>query len=172
MFSDYQPVSLEYAYPVIKETIPQSSLGYATNNKYPQFPPLMSDGRSVTNTWQPESIINDDLIQSNNIRSNWQYRKYLTNNAKDIMNYNFLESSNDVGYYKRAIDLPNMQSNLVSNMNSKPYGFTSNLDQAKPFGYQTSDLKELYLTREQLESRKISPVITQADLLQNIGNKN
>jgi hypothetical protein len=165
MFSNYEPIPLDSAYPVIKETIPQSSLGYATNNKYPQFPPLMSDGRSITSTWQPEAIINDDLIQSNNIRSNWQYRKYLTNNAKDIMQYNFLESSNDVGYYKRPIDLPNMQSNLVSNMNGKPYGFTSTLDQNKPFGYQTSDLKELYLSREQLDSRKISPVITQAELL-------
>jgi hypothetical protein len=171
MFFDYQPQTIESAYPTIKETIPSSALGYATNNKYPGFPPLMMDGRSVTNTWQPESIINDDLIQSNNIRSNWEYRKYLTNNSQDIMKYNFLESSNDVGYYKRSIDLPNMQSNRVSNMNGLPYGFTSVLDQTKPFGYQTSDLKELYLSREQLESRKISPVITQADLLERVGNK-
>jgi hypothetical protein len=168
MFSSYQPEKLELAYPIIKETIPSSSLGYASNNKYAGFPPLMSDGRPITSTWQPEAIINDDLIQSNGIRSNWQYRKYLTQNAKDIMEYNFRESSNDVGYYKRPIDLPNIQSNSVSGITNLPYGFTSLLDNKKPFGYQSSDLKELYLTREQLESRKISPVITQADLLNNV----
>jgi hypothetical protein len=165
MFSYNQPENLESAYPVIKETIPSSSLGYATNNKYPEFPPLMSDGRSITASWQPEALINDDLIQSNNIRSNWQYRRYLTNNAKDIMAYNFRESSTDNGYYKRPIDLPNMQSNLVSNMNGVPYNFNSILDKSKPFGYQTSDLKEMYLSREQLDARKISPVITQDDLI-------
>jgi hypothetical protein len=171
MFSYPQYEKLESAYPIIKETIPQSSLGYATNNKYPGFPPLMSDGRSITTTWQPEAVINDDLIQSNNLRSNWQYRKYLINNAKDIMEYNFRESSNDVGYYKRPIDLPNMQSNKVTNMYGTPYNFNSVLDNTKPFGYQTSDLKEMYLSREQLDARKISPVITQSDLIQNINSK-
>jgi hypothetical protein len=171
MFSSSQFEKLDNAYPVIKETIPRSSLGYATNNKYPEFPPLMSDGRSITTTWQPESLINDDLIQSNNIRSNWQYRKYLTNNAKDIMEYNFRESSNDVGYYKRPIDLPNIQSNNVTNMNGVPYNFSSILDSSKPFGYQTSDLKEMYLSREQLDSRKISPVITQDQLIKNVNSK-
>jgi hypothetical protein len=29
-------------------------------------------------------------------------------------------------------------------------------------------LKEMYLSREQLDARKISPVITQADLLNNV----
>jgi hypothetical protein len=168
MFSYPHYEKIDSAYPVIKETVPQSSLGYATNNKYPGFPPLMSDGRSVTSTWQPEALINDDLIQSNNIRSNWQYRRYLTNNSKDIMEYNFRESTNDVGYYKRPIDLPNIQSNAVSNMNGTPYIFSSILDQSKPFGYQTSDLKEMYLSREQLDARKISPVITQADLLNSV----
>jgi len=168
MFSYPQYEKLESAYPVIKETVPQSSLGYATNNKYPQFPPLMSDGRSVTASWQPEALINDDLIQSNNIRSNWQYRRYLTNNSKDIMEYNFRESSTDVGYFKRPIDLPNIQSNAVFNMNGTPYNFSSIMDKTKPFGYQTSDLKEIYLSREQLDARKISPVITQADLLNSV----
>jgi hypothetical protein len=168
MFSYSQPEKLESAYPVIKESIPRSSLGYATNNKYPEFPPLMSDGRSITASWQPEALINEDLIQSNNIRSNWQYRKYLTSNAKDIMEYNFRESSNDIGFYKRPIDLPNMQSNLVSNMSGTPYNFNSVLDNSKPFGYQSSDLKELYLSRQQLDARKISPVITQDDLIRNV----
>lgn len=152
------------AFPVIKETVPQSALGYNTNNKYPQFPPLMSDGRSVTASWQPEAAINADLIESNGITSNWQYRKFLTHNAKQIMEYNFRESSNDIGYYKRPADLPSMQSDKVSVLYKSPYVYSSVLDRAKPFGHSSSDLKELYLTREQLNARKIAPSISQSQL--------
>jgi len=161
----YQPEPLTSAYPIIKETIPSSALGYHTNNKYAQFPPLMNDGRSITATWQPESTINADIIQNNNIQSNWQYRKFLTQNAKQIMEYNFRESSSDVGYYKRPIDLPNMQTNEITGMNTTPYMYSSVLDNTKPMGYFTSDLKDMYLSKEQLNSRKISPVITQEELL-------
>ena len=161
MFSSafHQAESLECAYPVIKESIPHSALGYNTNNKYPEFPPLMSDGRSVTASWQPEAVINADLIESNGIKSNWQYRKYLTENAKQIMEYNFRESSTDVGYYKRPVDLPSIQSNNVSGVTHQPYSYASVLDNTKQFGFSNSDLKQMYLTREQLEARKITPIV-------------
>ena len=153
--------SIDCAYPIIKETVPRSALGYNTNNKYPEFPPLMSDGRSITATWQPESTINADLLSKHKIQSNWEYRNYLTQNAKEIMKYNFRESSTDVGYYKRPIDVPSIQSNLVNNINNKPFLYTSVAQKIKPTGYQSSDLKDLYLSREELDSRKVSPVIRQ-----------
>jgi len=147
-------------FPVFKETIPASSLGYKTNNKYPEFPPLMSDGRSVTATWQPESSINEDLISKNNIKSNWEYRKFLTDNAKEIMEYNFLESSTDVGYYKRPIDIPSISKNTISGgVKNTPYLFSSIHDTTRPPGYSSSDLKDLYLSREQLEARKVAPTL-------------
>lgn len=153
--------SLDCAYPVIKETVPESSRGYHTNNKYPEFPPLMNDGRSITATWQSESSINADLVENSGIKTNWEYRKYLTENAKKIMEYNFRESSNDTGYYKRPVDIPSIQSNEVKGFHNQPYLYSSGTDQAKPFGYASSDLKELYLTREQLAARKMSPVVIQ-----------
>jgi len=155
------------AYPVIKETIPRSNLGYNANNKYPGFPPLMSDGRPITASWQPEALINQDLLEQNNIKSNWQYRKYLTHNSKDIMEYNFREASNDVGYFKRPIDIPSIQSQVVNGLRSGPYNFSSVLDNAHPFGYSSSDLKDMYLSREQLNARKISPVVTQENIFKN-----
>lgn len=164
MFS-YQPEKLETAYPIIKETIPASSLGYNTNNKYPEFPPLMSDGRAVFGSWQPESILNADLLESNNIKSNWQYRRYLTKNSKEIMEYNFRESCNDAGYFKRPIDLPSMQSNSVTGFTNSPYLYKSVLDNTNVLGHDNSDLKNLYLTREQLNARKISPVVTQEEFI-------
>ena len=33
------------------------------------------------------------------------------------------------------------------------YVFTSNLDKSKPFGYNDSDLKNLYLSRQQLNNK-------------------
>jgi len=161
----YQPEKIDCAYPVIKETVPQSDLGYHSNNKYDNFPPLMSDGRSITNTWQPESTINADLLKTTGIKTNWQYRNFLIHHAKDIMEYNFREASNDVGYYKRPIDVADIQTNVVSGMNNTPYFYNSVVEQTRPKGFVSSDLKDIYLTREQLESRKISPVITQEQLL-------
>jgi hypothetical protein len=166
--SSYQPEYLYCAYPVIKETIPKSSLGYGTNNKYPEFPPLMMDGRAVIGSWQPESTENQIIIENNGIKSNWQYRRYLTQNSKDIQEYNFRESCNDVGYINRPINIPSIQSNVVSGMNNTPCRFTSFLDNSRPVGYENSDLKEVYLSREQLNSRKISPVVTQDDYLKQI----
>jgi hypothetical protein len=151
---------IDSAFPVIKETVPASALGYNTNNKYPEFPPLMSDGRSITASWQPEAVMNADLKQRNGIESNWQYRQFLTQNAKPIMEYNFRNSSNDIGYYVRHEDLPNIQSgNIVDFVSNMPYLYNSPMDTNKPLGYSDTDLKQLYLSREELESRKIAPVI-------------
>lgn len=156
--------NVDIAYPIIKETIPKSSLGYNTNNKYPEFPPLMNDGRSIVSSHQPEAIINNELLHRNGIQTNWQYRKYLTENSKEIMEWNFREASNDAGYFKRHTDAPiNTMDSLQSA--TTPYLFNSIMDNNKPIGHASSDLKMLYLSREQLNARKISPVITQEDLL-------
>jgi len=130
--------------------IPKSSLGYKTNNKYQNFPPMMNDGRSLISSWQNETQINNKLIKENNIESNWKYRQYLTKNAKNVMEYNFRESANDTGYL--------IQPQSLKKTNSfTPYSFDSLNDTSKPF--QKSDLKELYLTREQLNAKKVAPTI-------------
>jgi hypothetical protein len=167
MFSSFFANSqkINCACPAIKETIPLSERGYHTNNKYPKVPPLMNDGRSITAAWQPNATANSKIIADNNIRSNWQYRRYLTKNAKDIMVDNYILQSNDAGYNSRPIDLPNIQSNQVEYATTTPYLFNSTLDSTMPFGTVSSDLKETYLTREQLYARKVSPVITQDQLI-------
>jgi len=147
---------MNIAYPIIKETVPMTALGYKTNNKYPEFPPLMNDGRSVTTTWQSESVVNEDLKTRNNITSNWEYRRYLTQNAKSVMEDSFKDSSNDIGYYKRPTDLPNIQTNKVAGPSQMSSG---------PTVSQSSDLKEMYMSREQLEARNVSHVLTQEEML-------
>jgi hypothetical protein len=164
MFSFENSEKMNCAYPTIKETIPKSSLGYNTNNKYPEFPPLMADGRAITASYQPEALLNQSIIKQNNIQSNWEYRKYLTENATKIMEMNARESFNDSGYTMRFDD-------LMNNRFSSPYYYTSPTDTSRPFGYVNSDLKNTYLSREQLESRKFSPVITQEEFLRFAGNQ-
>jgi len=162
--SSFTPESIRCAYPIIKETVPQSERGYTTNNKYPKFPPIMSDGRSITATWQHDAVTNHKLIEENNIKSNWNYRKFLTQNAINIMEQDFRESSNDVGYNSRFITAPNIQSNFVSN--TIPPAFYSSVENKQTvLGHTISDLKTDYLTREELQARKISPVITQDQLI-------
>jgi hypothetical protein len=159
--------SILSAYPIIKETVPQSARGYNTNNKYPEFPPLMSDGRSITASWQHDAVTNHKIIQENNIKSNWNYRRYLTQNAVNVMEQNFRESSNDVGYNSRFVTAPNIQSNFVSNTITP--ALYSSIEHKQPvLGHTTSDLKTDYLTREELQARKISPVITQDQLIKSL----
>jgi hypothetical protein len=151
-----EPSKFECAYPNMKEQLPPSQLGYHANNKYDGFPPIMSDGRAITASYQPEAVLNDHLVKETGVKTNWEYRQYLTKNAKEIMKYNCVQAANDVGYVKRYADLESTSSF------STPYLYSSNKNTA-PHS-QTSDLKEIYISREQLQSRMIAPEITQEQL--------
>lgn len=129
-------LSYSSAYPVIKETIPRSRLGYATNPVYEGFPPLMSDGRSITASYQSTSVV-DKVLREQGDFSHWEYRQYLQKNGQNIMRDNFLQSSNDCGYYRR---LHNDASTSI---------YTKRLDKPIPI-QEKSDLKSHYLTREEL----------------------
>ena len=158
MFST-EPSSYECAYPTIKETLPQSALGYHSNNKYDGFPPIMSDGRTITASYQPEAVLNNHLLKEIGVETNWQYRQYLIKNAREIEKYNRLQTSTDAGYFKRYGDEPTKEYKT-------PYVYKSAESSQKPPGYSSSDLKEIYLSREQLQSRMVAPQLTQAELYQ------
>jgi hypothetical protein len=143
MFSYPQPQSVENAFPVIKETLPRSSLGYTTNNVYPGFPPIMTDGRSIVASYQPEAVLNTTLIQQNQLQSNWQYRKYLTANADQIMQQNFREACNDMGYFERFA--PSERGNAGPITQSG-----ASVRRRKDVG----DLQQVYLTRDELSDRQ------------------
>jgi hypothetical protein len=136
-------------------TIPKSELGYETNNRYKQFTPLMSDGRSIVSNAQSVEILNNKLIAENGITTNWKYRQYMIKNANTIMEYNYRESSNDTGYIIPPIKTT--KSNLRDTNLIIPYTFDSLNDNSKP--YEMTDVKELYLTKEQMNSKKVIPVL-------------
>ena len=155
MFSN--GVELATAYPPIVDR-PKSIYGYQTHNIYKDFPPMMSDGRVIVASWQPEAIVNNNLLKMTGITSNWQYRQYLTNNANGIMRQNLAETMNDIGYVARYAQSP-------QNPYSTPYKYKSYLDNTMPNGYEHSNLKELYFSKEELNARKVSPAITQEQLI-------
>ena len=146
------------------DDLPKSAQGYSTNNKYPDFPPLMADGRSVMASWQPETEANQAILQRNGIKTNWEYRQFLTNNAPEIMKRNFIESATDVGYYERnATDVGESQFQPIST--SRVVAYSSILEPASHLGNVNTDLKTEYLSREQLNSQQFVPVVTQDELL-------
>jgi hypothetical protein len=128
------------------------SLYSPSNNIHFNQPPLMNDGRNNTN-WEIESITNQKIKSQAGIKSNWDYRQYLQKNANQIMKFNYLDFNNSSG------NIPNDYFSNSSTSNS-PFVFKSTHDKRKPpVGYNNSDLKQNYLSREQLNARLISPSI-------------
>lgn len=134
-------------------------LGYHSNNLYDNFPPLMSDGRTVIASWQPDAVANEQLLKDNNIKTNWEYRRYLQNNANSIMQQNNMSMSNDVGYVRRYDAEPSIRN--------VPHNFTNTNQHRNIPGYSDSDLKRLYLSREELNAKTMSATqpITQAEVM-------
>ena len=123
-----------------------------SNNIHFDFPPIMEDGRNYA-SWQPEAVINKRIQKKEDIKSNWQYRQFMTHNGLDIMKYNHLESCYLLG-------LPSQTHANSTSSRNVPFTFSSQHDRSQPpFGYNNSDLKNPYLTREQLNARLISPSI-------------
>lgn len=156
--------------------LPKSAQGYAANNVYPGFPPLMQDGRALIASWQPEAVTNNLLLKTNGITSNWEYRKYLTHNAGDIIRQDFQEAANDVGYYNLDVS-KGQQSNFlpifsgIPKKHAEPARYQSFMQPEKQYGKFESDLKTDYLSREQLAARMVTPVVTQAELLRQFQSK-
>ncbi len=123
-----------------------------SNNIHFNSPPIMADGRNYA-TWQPEAVINKRIQKQEGITNNWQYRQFLQNNGSQIMNYNNLEACYNLGL-NTHINTENVPSSNV------PYNFRNVFDNGTPgFGYNNSDLKNPYISREQLNARMIAPSI-------------
>lgn len=160
MFS--KGVELANAYPETSNN-PKSKYGYQTHNLYKDYPPMMNDGRVLVASWQPESITNNNLVQIIGATSNWKYREFLTHAANEIRQQNYAETMNDIGYVERYASAPSFQY-------TTPYTYKSYLDNTTPPGYEGSDLKEMYFSREELNARKMSPAITQEELINSSQN--
>ena len=127
----------------------------SSNNIHFDYPPLMSDQRFFT-SWNTSTNLNEQIKKDENITSNYDYRQYLINNAEKIMKINKDAACNNC-----------CACNVTGNekLQEEKYIFKSCSDDTKPFGYETSDLKKVYLTRQELESRKSAPILNQHNTL-------
>ena len=117
-----------------------------SNNIHFNFPPLMDDARLFSNYYS--SVLNDSVFQNNkNIKNNSDYRKYLQVNADAIIKNNQYISCIECGPNS------NYNSEPVTNIQT-PYIFNSILSRDQPYGYETSDLKNVYLSRQQIDAQK------------------
>lgn len=130
-----------------------------SNNIHSNFPPIMHDGRNYAD-WQPGAVINERIRKEANITSNWQYRQYLCNNADTIIEFNKLSAAGDCNAGNTHYG-----SGAQPISNNSPYLYKSVLDKTIKYGYENSDLKNLYLSDYELQSRMVTPVFSQDQLL-------
>ena len=112
-----------------------------SNNIYSDFPAMMSDGRVYTEH-DTSCEINNGILKNAGISNNYDYRQYTSSSQ---VNSNVMSFAN--------------------NITTNKYLFKSMSDTTQPFGYETSDLKNLYLTRKELEGKMSAPFVTQEELL-------
>lgn len=162
--NDWTMKRLPVAFPEVGP-LPKSAQGYSSNNQFASFPPLMNDGRSLVSSWYPDSRVSQQLAEENGIRTNWQYRKYMRENAKELMERNFRETANDTGHsdsFARAEQAnftfvePHRIKSGTPILNTSPESF---------MGMEHSDLKQLYLSREEMNRAKQPVVLTQEEML-------
>ncbi len=138
-----------------------------SNNIHSDFPPIMHDGRNYAN-WQPGAVINDTIKKEANIKSNWDYRNYLCKNADAIIQFNQLSACGDccasTAQYTNGGN--GGDSGNSGNSSNSPYLYKSCVDNTIKYGYESSDLKNLYLNDYSLQARMITPVISQSQLLE------
>ena len=127
-----------------------------SNNIHAGFPALMSDGVLFTK-WDSACKNNNILKKSVGITNNYNYRQFLTKYADRII------KKNQIAACEQCCGcLENFGRGPV---NTGKYIFKSCTDRTQPFGYETSNLKNLYLTDKALQSRLCGPLVTQEQML-------
>lgn len=111
----------------------------SSHNVYFDFPPLMNDGRNFSG-WQPGNAVNESIRRAEGITTNWDYRRYLTTNADQIMNINRIDAVNASGHGSFEVNPYEQEQHR-----NVPFMYSSVMDTREPFGYVQSDLKDVYL---------------------------
>ena len=128
----------------------------AKNNIHNNCPPLMEDSTLFTD-WDSASKSNDLLKKTSGIENNYDYRQWLIHNGNGVMKTNKIKAQNEAGV--------KYHNSFLSN--TKKYIFTGCGDKTIPLGYESSDLKDIYLSKQQLQEKLSAPIMTQYDLLKN-----
>ena len=74
-----------------------------SNNKYFNCPALMADARTFTD-YRPSCVIDQGILKNNQIRSSYEYRQFLIQNAST-----FMQENNDMNYNKNGCETCNAE---------------------------------------------------------------
>ena len=113
------------------------------NNRFDDFPPIMSDSRIFTNY---TANINEEIRRKYDINSNWEYRNYLINNSDEVIKFNQTSACNE----------------LMNGYNRKICRFS---DISEPVSNDYSDLKKQYVQKEELQKRMVSSELPQYKMI-------
>lgn len=105
----------------------------------------------ISPDWQPQAVLNNNMLHDSHITSNWKYRQYIQKNASQIMKYNSMETISASGnnpYYgtdtnQSRANVPHLYPSLQS-----------------PSVSQDSDLKRDFLNKQRINARMVSPAIS------------
>ncbi len=113
------------------------------NNLNVPYPGILSDGRLFTD-YSPSSVVNDSIKKMNGITDNNVYRDYLVKNTNMIMMNNMNNTAKENRLY----------INKQTNQNGTPFLYQTIEDSRKPYGYEDSMPKNVFLSRQQLDDKK------------------
>jgi hypothetical protein len=116
---------------------------------------MMDEGNLYTD-WESACKMNNEIKQSAGINNNYNYRQWLINNANSVMQTNRTSAMGQSCVYNTPTP-PTQTSKYI---------FSGCSDKSQPIGYENSDLKTLYLSKYDLQSRMNTPILTQDQLLQ------
>lgn len=104
-------------------------------------------------SWQPTALTNNELRADAGIKSNWSYRRYMQQNANEIMKTNSMLAINASG------NNPYTLSNNEPVQNN-PYLYHTMYESRNPvYGFTDSDLKEDFVKKQQRKARMVAPYI-------------
>ena len=91
--------------------------------------------------WQPGCVLSNKIREAANITTNQEFRKFLQRNGKNIEGLNTFLANRQSGVNGQDL----CQSSESDKSRATPYLYKNCFSDARPFGYQTSDLKSNYL---------------------------
>ena len=127
-----------------------------SNNIHFEQPAIMSDSRLFT-YYNSSCSANESLKNNKGIKSNYDYRQYLIKHGNSIIEQNKNKHVNSIAYVQPV--------NVSSANRNEKYLYKKTQDTSQPYGYENSDLKNMYLTRHQLQSKKTDRILSQEELL-------
>lgn len=118
------------------------------NNLNVPYPGILNDGRLFTD-YSPSSVVNDSIKKMNGIKDNNVYRDYLVKNTNMIILNNLNNTTKENRLFIQ----------IQPKQNNTPYLYQTIDDNNKPYGYEDSIPKNVFLTRQQLDDKKRRIVI-------------